>query len=653
MTTLLLLLIACLTGTTVFAADDGWAYRGPIAVGLVDSITCDRAGAGLCYAPASAGGPGSRFFRSGDGGRHWKHISVGSDRDAIDHVLIHPGSGTVLVIRRNSSAAIQEQSRFFFSTDHGLTFQPGPRIPGDYVRIVWNPTNPRILYQVQDTRIRWTQDYGLTWKEMPAFPRRAGGSEVFYWNYGPDVLFFQGRLYAVAEARSPHAILSYVLQSMGNGTGWKIVSAVPEKASQKVEYDEFKFHWDPAFPQRAFLFGMSGIYSFTPGKITRLSAAVVDQLFSVPRHPKKMYALGLHLNDTVAVTNNGARSWNRYDDDLNHSIRTMQALEDTLLAASVSVYRKEGNGHWAISSTGLPAYGMSADSISKSAARLYVIAGPAAGLFRRDLDQPSWTNLSFRYHLERDETVYAVRANPHNRDHVILLVTNDPHSRLSMLVSKDGGMHWRRSSFHSEYYPMAVAFDPGSGEAVYVRADGPLQKSLDGGITGQPLPMNIYADFVATSPFDQRKIYMLQGQRALYVSSDGGVTAQQVGGRSDFTIVRPSNAVPGLLFAAAGFADRTVVLRSTDDGLHWERIGGLNLDPEYVCDHPYLCQVEDLYASPGENDYLRDSSNTLFQSVDAGKHWRRVREHVADMTDMTYSPLFIATAEGVFQRIKK
>lgn len=641
---LLLALLSC----GIVTGDD-WKYRGPGELNVL-SIVPDRSNPRIVFTIINNDRYNHRgaLYRSVDYGVQWQPTSL---KNGVTQVLVHPESSAVLAV---AAAPNFSKVRLWISRDRGKTFHPRGQLSGN-TRMIWHSTQEKTLYRVISTQAQRSTDLGLTWHSLTNFPKQVGGCSVRYWE-DFDFLYFKGNLYAVAEATRPNcstgSLVSFVLQSIDGGTRWKIISAMPETREQRREYDNFRFHWDPTFPRRAILHGVSGIVSFNPPHVNAISNPYLHHIVSVPGYPTKLYAVGGEANylsnGLLWESNDQGVTWKQLDDTLNHSVQLLQTVEgptETVLAGTrVGIYYRSTGPEWRAANGGLiKAHSQYVTSVSKSGNRIYALNFDHF-LFRRESLDSGWKNLSFQYRLAASERIVLMRANARNKDHVLLLTMD--YTRFSMLISKDGGFSWTRSAV-GDPSKLQFTFDPGNPNVLYLLKNGSLLKSTDGGLTAEKLPLNFAIDSLAISPFDSRIFYFLT-QGKLYRSSDGGQTAQPVGNRF-FSIVGflPE---PNSLLAAEVLGQ---VYRSTDGGEHWRKIGRADVDPEDVCGHPYECAPKALYATDATHYFSLSISQIFFESNDAGRTWIPVNRSVYDVTDPSNPPIFIATPSGAYQKIKK
>src|SRR5579863_2885746 len=201
----------------------------------------------------------------------------------------------------------------------------------------------------------------------------------------------------------------------------------------------------------------------------------------------------------------------------------------------------------------------------------------------------------------------------------------------------------------------AVAGVPGDGSVYYAgAASGGVWKSSDGGNRWAPVFDKQDAAAIgalAVSPSEPATVWAGTGEawvirdsdvmgNGIYKSTDAGKTWTNMGladtGRIGRIVVNPSN--PDIVFACAlgratGPQQERGVYRTTDGGLHWERVlfaadnvgcSGLAMDPH----NPHklfagLWQVElhtyaEFSGGPGSGVYVSD---------DGGSKWKHIEEH--------------------------
>ena len=108
-----------------------------------------------------AGGSGESLHlsRSDDGGKSWKPIGRGIERNGIDAILVDPAQpSTVWVVSGFADV--------WKSTDRGETFTRSPLPTGgtdDLFRMVMDPTNPEVLWATTEKGLLRTTDGGESW----------------------------------------------------------------------------------------------------------------------------------------------------------------------------------------------------------------------------------------------------------------------------------------------------------------------------------------------------------------------------------------------------------------------------------------------------------------------------------------------------------
>lgn len=620
--------------------------------GYIESMAPDPGNPRLWYVVSN-----SILFRSTDAGQSWTSIW----RDAAT-VSVQPQTSHVFLFANDCCG----QDQLLRSTDAGATF----------VRLVRNASqrninnirfdfrNPSNLFgfagsgSIHDLMI--SADGGSNWipavlpyKRGASIPGPGGTCRVEGYEFA-DVLaspLEPGTAYGSAMldriCPDPQDFgAALLLVSRDAGKTWSTLESVDDGIPAR-------FSFDMMYPDRAFAYDQSGIRRLTAKGWVKISNLQTDRLISVAGSSTELIAL---QNPRLQRSTDLGTTWSAFAPDIRGIINDIEPAGDQpgnfFGASNFGIYRWAPG--WKRLGAGLP--GTTSHVISYDAAANILYAAPSilnAGLLFRSTDRgASWQDLTYRI---LEGAVVRIWTDPLRSGYV--LANQFQEFRLTGFTSEstDGGQTWKATHRNAQF----VGADPNHVGVAYFTdpRNQKLYKSApDGTLAPLPLrlpPMSIAISSVVVDPKDSNSFFVVAGD--LYHSADGGGTFIKVSGLPrlcfycgpEITSLVALNARRS--FLALSSTGR--VYQTNDSGAHWQYLSKVpaerGLDSELKA------------ADPLGQHLFCTSRHALFESVDAGRTWKRIpvfpgmpivlgrTVSVHQITDPSIVPWFVATSLGV------
>ncbi|MGE0711503.1 MAG: IPT/TIG domain-containing protein [Planctomycetota bacterium] len=184
-----------------------------------------------------------------------------------------------------------------------------------------------------------------------------------------------------------------------------------------------------------------------------------------------------------------------------------------------------------------------------------------------------------------------------------------------------------------------VVVDPGNSLVAYLINDGPVGKTIDGGVTWTLLESTRLLDLksIAASASQPGTLYATTAQGQSYVSTNAGATWTARGSAGQNVVkllVNPTNAQ--ILFAGTGGESAgTGVWRSTDGGASWANVTSGTPYPASGCVKALAfdqSNANTIYASNSTPD-AGPAGTGLYVSTDGGTTWAQLA-NTAGFTDI-------------------
>jgi len=231
----------------------------------------------------------------------------------------------------------------------------------------------------------------------------------------------------------------------------------------------------------------------------------------------------------------------------------------------------------------------------------------AAGIYRSANGGATWALAT--QGLPAQGAIAALAVDPAN-SRTIYAAT-----RVGVYKSVNGGGSWSSEGPPTAAPSTSLALDPLARDTIYAGTGGDgIYRSTNGGATWSAIgPRLATVQVLATDPISPT---------ILYAGTDDGLLIGDAGGTwrraglgnvaiRALAIGRPTAADPALLYAGTS----TGVLRSTDGGSSWARVGLAALAIDVL--HVEAADPRTVYAGGFDGA-------GLYRSSDAGRHWRRL-----------------------------
>ena len=248
-----------------------------------------------------------KLYRSTDGAKTW----VPTFDKPVGQILIHPRSSEVLLVAEETSSPYE--NGLWKSVDKGKSFNRIADFPFPLEnQLFFDPVNSQILYNIgylDNTNVLLiSRNGGKSWQRNSVFPKRYQGCSFTQW-YFNDLLvspFNRKVLYATAITACADEFEEFLLHSEDRGLRWKILQRLPTGVYESVNT---RFHFDSAFPHRAFLSGDNGLRILTPNGWTLIAdTPPLGNLASVPKEPQHLFS---NNYGRLYETRNEGLSWEK------------------------------------------------------------------------------------------------------------------------------------------------------------------------------------------------------------------------------------------------------------------------------------------------------------------------------------------------------
>lgn len=604
------------------------------------------------------------LYRSTDTGRAWTLRLKG-----VKQVLVHPVTHEVLANLGNAMRV---------SKDQGRSFQPGVPIVGTSdATLVWHTTQNNILAAVSSefegaAPLLLSTDSGATWTAASGLPYAPGSTApdalklTVAWRVGMDAflpgpdareIYLSLRLMVTSgfEASPGPGVLLY---SNDFGKSWQTL-----KVSKRS--NDYSFHWDPAYPDRAFTFNRNGCNAISNGQLSPVFETIgLLQLKTVPGFANHLFAVkeiqNGHGDHQIVTSVDFGRTWKPYKEWLEHYVSAFQMTEDRergILAASTSgiFYSNDTRKDWENRSKNLASGSVFQVSSSADGRIVYCARGRYKDFLIRSTDAgKTWTDIPFPNHQE----IHEIAVNPKDSQHLVLTRDVSRGEWGQLTISRDGGKTWSYNPTEGVFGP----FHPTSPNMLYFAGLRQLYVSNDYGASLDPLQgkLDLCAIFprIHVDSFDPNLLFTVDPYYgSLFKSSDGGKTLTRIKeglpspsrcGSSVEDIASLSQPGSYLLVASGGG-----VYRSDDAGTTWHRISTVGGGDTFDEDH--------LYPADNTGDrFLAVRNFHLYESLDHGNHWHDITQKtfgikgikVLELSDPRTRPYYAATDRGVFRNSK-
>ena len=598
------LFVSALFSTAALFAASPWTPVGPPG-GAVFGLSIDPKDANVLYAGTSAGG----IWKSKDGGANWTRLSGVAAEESVDAIAVSPADSKIVLAGGSSG--------MYRSADAGATWKKvldqGQRQPS-MTGLAFDPSKPATVYASSDSDghpkgVFKSTDAGATWQ-----PANGGIHE-------------NSRVWGVAVARDGKSVWAAssdgVYQSDDGGAAWTVV--LPGKAALSIAAgagglvvagtqgdgimrsgdggkswaettNDAPESGNTAYALLASTATADLLYAGIPNRILRSTdGGVTWKTFSrgfnwigfrsLAIDEKSGVVWGGTGRDGVVKTTDGGATWTTGAGFL--SLGTTSIVIDPASAKRIFVGTVQGGVHrsedggatWALSNEGMT--NRSVHSIAAQAGTPGVLlAGTRKGAFRSTDGGASWTHV-LKGGCEPE--VQNLRFAPSNPKRVWV---HTGRSLCQLMRSDDGGLTWKEmktprpdSSMRGHFAFHVNATDP---DRIAFNTDRSLHLSADGGTTwttstGIPPTSRIQAVVTGKSPED----LIAATNKGIYQSANGGNTWTAAGSGVENLNVRRIVFDPasGTIWAGAW---REGILRSTDEGKSWFRIGGEPPHPDVI-----------------------------------------------------------------------
>lgn len=283
-----------------------------------------------------------RLYYSHNGGRRWSRALT-----EVRQALVHPATSDVYALIYSGNKRVLVKS-----TDQGRSFSTISSSL-ELFRLFLHPTDPNTLFGIVSSAddLAISTDGGRFWATIQNLPKqgrvRYDFQDLLISPFDPKKIYLSAHYYDEYENRKDLLLLSQDL-----GRSWMV-----------LEKKLYRFHFDPAFPQRAFAFSYDEIKILTPSGWRHRSEIDfrLNLLVSIPRNPKRLLALVRkdYGEQKILLSTDEGKRWKEIPVDMRDRIVTLASLDDsagTLLGGTdgAGIFRRDfQDPRWRGSSTGL------------------------------------------------------------------------------------------------------------------------------------------------------------------------------------------------------------------------------------------------------------------------------------------------------------
>lgn len=553
-------LVVALIARLSSAGANRWTQQGPDG-GRVSSIAIDPVVTDTAYAVAAVGGG---LFKTVDGGAAWSHLLLpteGTGRPVRPStVVIDP------FFSRNVWAFTDSQA--FRSRNAGDTWTSQSIDDAPFITIAFSPVRPSLAFAGTGSGVWMSLDGGDHWTST--------GLAAPVGQFCLDA-FDESLILAVEFDATPvGAQYSVVHRSEDGGASWGDVH---------VE-------------------GGSGL--------GRVNAIIAD-----PRHPATFFAA---IGVAVMKSTDGGKSWSPtapLPQDVGYA--NLLTWDGPLLLVGRSsghfVSTSDGGDTWSAWNT-VPPGDVGSLVFDPHEPSIGFLGGTS--IYKTTDAGVTWGNADSGFHGTEFRALAVDPSDPQ-----ILYGSRDEESPEHLLISVDGGGHWRATGF-SGGIPfgrhITMAIDPENTTTLYASTSTGLAKSTDRGDTWASTGLNFSPSQIEIDPKSGAQLYAV-GDPGFVASDDGGDhwrTIEPSPGMLVQTLaIDPADS--DILYATVQLGiQQSEVLKSENRGASWS-----------VLWNTYLTFARILVDPSNSSIVYADTSSGFFRSTNGGATWS---EHNGDLT---------------------
>jgi|GEM_PF-6809789 len=571
------------------------------------------------------------FFRSDDGGEHWRTLYVSKDWSAVPlAVALHPTAPDTLYAIFATGGFLYH-IQLFVSHDGGESWRLlfDPPIADDYGGSVVPvltiaPSEPESIYLFANQRLYKSEDGGDSWTRLAV-----SGQVINALVVSPSDA---NRVYAITVGDTN--LPAMLLKSEDAGAHW-VGQDIPG------DWGIGSLAGHPTDPDTIFFGASDGLHVSQDGgrswSKTGLNLWQPSNISISPVNPAIMYAIA---SNALFKSVDGGVNWRMVDDPLSGKVGTgvsQVAVHPTdpdviFINEAISAwlpwplypgstggfYRSEDGGdHWRHFNQGLPNAALSDFAFSPTTGALYTVGG--LGAFRRDPGSPSWVAINSGLG-EIPPTIQYIAVSPGDPETLYIVSQLTGENPPTIYASQDRGESWRETGKpNSIGLPRGLIIAPASPPVLYLISEtGEIEKSQDSGASwtilenAPPGALRLVAD-----PTDPNRLYVIIGTSPwdeLWRSSNGGrqwtkITLPETSaeyGSLDLLAVDSSGGV----YVRQGVYGP--LLRSDNRGESWEALDAL----------PLRSPLYDIAFDPTNPAHMVIATNNgVSVSWDQGRSW--------------------------------
>lgn len=604
---------------SVLASFDGGLNYFPIGVGQIAEpatcVTADSSQAGEVFVGTIFGG----VYRSGNIGADWEQRTNGMDVPIVFSIAADPDAPGVVY-----AGGI---GRVFKTTDDGQTWTPmtaGLPADGNVTSIVIDPSNPGTLYAKLSDRdaefpsgpsiegVFKSTDAGQLWTRLT-------DSNAFDATNALHVSRESGRLFAGSELKGVFA------SDDGGGEFLNV--------SDGLSLIVLSIVVDPNDPQTLYAASVtSGVFKSTDGAATWENSGLLEvTLFHITMDPNDSDVLYASTSRGPYVTRDAGATWGLAGQDTPFvfTLESDPADPGTVYVGSASgtMYISRDAGRtWNIPEHALPPFDVNAIAIDPNAGTVY------AGLSQFDNDTQANSSVFFRSNdrgatwfpggseVFADERVIAMTVDGASGDLYLASFSDDG---AALYASSDSGDTWTELSVDvpGDFIGSVAVLPNGmGGSAVFAsvlndQSPGagpkvPLRRSLDGGQTWTDSTNGFTETDTRFVLAVNGRLIAVQGDDAIFESTDLGASWSQVGAVGDgVTVFEITQRSANEFYAATSGG----VYRSLNGGATWSRASDLLAEPVQPTPHQIAPSASGVYAATFDRG--------VFFTEDDGASW--------------------------------